>query len=110
MAAFAHLNPDGDRFANGTYGVFYAGRTIEMAIAETRYDRVRFLQATSEPARELDMRVYAVDLDAEMHDFRAMCESHADHYHPTAMLVSASRSTQAVQTHDSRATGHQDRH
>ena len=77
MAAFAHLNPDGDRFTNGTYGVFYAGRTIERAIAETRYHRVRFLQATSEPALEGDMRVYAVDLNADLHDLRAMCESHA---------------------------------
>jgi len=47
MAAFTHLNPEGDRFTNGTYGVFYAGRTIDTAIAETRYHRIRFLQATS---------------------------------------------------------------
>lgn len=80
MAAFTHLNPDGDRFTNGAYGVFYAARTIETAIAETRYHRVRFLQATSEPAQEIDMRVYAVDLDAELHDIRAMRESHASNY------------------------------
>jgi hypothetical protein len=88
MAAFTHLNPDGDRFANGTYGVFYAGRTIETAIAETRYHRVRFLQATSESAQEIDMRVYAVDLDAELHDIRAKRESHAAYYHPSNYAVS----------------------
>lgn len=88
MAAFTHLNPDGDRFTNGTYGVFYAGRTIETAIAETRYHRVRFLQATSEPAQEIDMRVYAVDLDAELHDIRAKRESHAAYYHPSNYTVS----------------------
>ena len=88
MAAFTHLNPDGDRFTNGTYGVFYAGRTIETAIAETRYHRVRFLQATSEPAQELDMRVYAVNLDAELHDIRAKRESHAAYYHPSNYAVS----------------------
>jgi hypothetical protein len=88
MAAFTHLNPDGDRFTNGTYGVFYAGRTIETAIAETRYHRVRFLQATSEPAQEIDMRVYAVDLDAEMHDIRAKRESHAGYYHPSNYAMS----------------------
>jgi hypothetical protein len=81
MAAFTHLNPEGDRFTNGTYGVFYAGRTIETAIAETRYHRIRFLQATNEPAQELDMRVYAVDLDADLHDIRAMRESHPSYYH-----------------------------
>ncbi len=57
MAAFTQLNPEGDRFTNGTYGVFYAGRAFETAIAETRDHRTRFLQATSEPAQELDMRV-----------------------------------------------------
>lgn len=88
MAAFTHLNPEGDRFTNGTYGVFYAGRTIETAIAETRYHRVRFMLATNEPAQEFDMRVYAVDLDAEMHDIRAMRESHAAYYRSSDYAVS----------------------
>ena len=88
MAAFTHLNPEGDRFTDGTYGVFYAGRTIETAIAETRYHRVKFLRATDEPAQEIDMRVYAVDLDAELHDIRSMCESHPALYHSTSYGVS----------------------
>jgi hypothetical protein len=88
MAAFTHLNPEGDRFTNGTYGVFYASRTIDTAITETRYHRIRFLQATSEPAQELDMRVYSVDLDAELHDIRAMRESHPAYYHSSSYGVS----------------------
>ena len=28
MAAFTHLNPDGSRFSDGTYGVFYAARSL----------------------------------------------------------------------------------
>jgi hypothetical protein len=68
MAAFTHLNPEGDRFTNGTYGVFYAGKSIETAVAETKYHRIKFLLATNEPAQELDMRVYAVDLSADLHD------------------------------------------
>ena len=88
MAAFTHLNPEGDRFTNGTYGVFYAGHTIETAIEETRYHRIRFLQATNEPTQELDMLVYAVDLDAELHDIRAMRESHPAYYHPSSYAVS----------------------
>jgi len=83
MAAFTHLNPEGDRFTNGDYGVFYASLTIETAIAETRFHRIRFLQATDEPAQELDMRVYAVDLHGEFHDIRQMRQSHADYYHPS---------------------------
>ncbi|MGI8706205.1 MAG: RES family NAD+ phosphorylase [Sphingomicrobium sp.] len=88
MAAFTHLNPEGDRFTDGSYGVFYASLTIETAIAETRHHRVRFLQATDEPAQELDMRVYSVDLNAELHDIRGMRESHPAFYHPTSYAVS----------------------
>ena len=88
MAAFTHLNVEGDRFTNGSYGVFYASLTIETAIAETRYHRVRFLAATDEPAQELDMRVYAVDLDAELHDIRGMRESHPAYYHASSYAMS----------------------
>jgi len=82
MAAFTHLNPEGDRFTDGNYGAFYASLTIETAIAETRYHRIRFLLATDEPAQELDMRIYAVDLAGELHDIRHMRESHPAYYHP----------------------------
>lgn len=88
MAAFTHLNPLGDRFTDGSYGVFYAGLTLETAIAETSHHRTIFLQATDEPAQELDMRVYAVDLDASLHDIRAMRESHPLLYHPSSYAVS----------------------
>lgn len=80
MAAFTHLNPVGDRFADGSYGVFYAGDTVETALAETRFLRARFMRATNEPAQELDMRVYAVDLAGDLHDIRAMRKSRAELY------------------------------
>jgi hypothetical protein len=83
MAAFTHLNPIGDRFTDGSYGVFYAGNTIETAVAETKYHRARFMAATDEPAQELDMRVYAVDLEGKLHDIRAMRDGRAELYHPT---------------------------
>jgi hypothetical protein len=72
MAAFTHLNPDGNRFSDGTYGVYYAGNTLETAIAETRYHREAFMRATAEPKMELDMRVYLADLDAPLHDIRGL--------------------------------------
>ncbi len=80
MAAFTHLNPDGDRFTDGTFGVFYAGDSIETAVAETCHHRVKFMLATNEPAQELDMRVYAVDLDADLHDIREMHDTHKGYY------------------------------
>ncbi len=70
MAAFTHLNPSGSRFSDGTYGVYYAGESLDTAIAETRYHRENFLAATREPPIELDMRVYLTDVRAQLHDIR----------------------------------------
>lgn len=83
MAAFTHLNPLGDRFTDGSFGVFYASLALETAIAETTYHRTKFMEATDEPAQELDMRVYAVDLKATLHDLRGMRESNPEYYHLT---------------------------
>ena len=61
MAAFTHVSPDGSRFSNGTYGVFYAAQREATAIAETRYHRERFMRATKQARCELDMRVLERD-------------------------------------------------
>lgn len=70
MAAFTHVNPVGSRFSAGETGVFYAARERTTAIAETRYHHARFLAATGEPAMHLPMRLYQVDVDAQLHDLR----------------------------------------
>ncbi len=71
MAAFTHLNPDGGRFTDSTYGAFYGGLTIDTAIAETKYHREEFLAATeADRPIDIDMRVYLTRLDGELHDFR----------------------------------------
>jgi hypothetical protein len=88
MAAFTHLPPYGSRFTDGSFGVFYAGRTLETAIAETKYHREAFLRATSEPRIELDMRVYAVDLDAVLHDIRGMRDTMLGIYDPDSYAAS----------------------
>lgn len=82
MAAFTHLNPDGSRFSDGSFGVFYAAATLPTAVAETRHHRARFMALTNEPAQELDMRVYAVDLDAMLHDIRGLGDAHPALYDP----------------------------
>lgn len=94
MAAFMHLNVEGNRFTNRSYGVFYASLTIETAIAETPYHRGRSLAATKEPGQELDMPVYAVDLDAELHDIRGLRESHPVCYHARSYATSQERAAQ----------------
>lgn len=81
MAAFTHLNPEGSRFSDGTYGVFYAANDLDTAIAETRYHRERFMRATAQARMELDMRVYLVDLAGDLHDLRKLQSDYALVYH-----------------------------
>lgn len=70
MAAFTHLNPEGSRFSDGTFGVYYAAREMETAIAERAYHGARFLARTREPPGEFDMRTYVARIDAELVDVR----------------------------------------
>jgi hypothetical protein len=70
MAAFTHLNPDGSRFSDGSWGVFYAGHSVATAVEETVYHRQRFLAATREPACEIQMRCYRTSVDSRLHDIR----------------------------------------
>ncbi len=70
MAAFTHPNRDGSRFADGTFGVYYAARERDTAIAETVYHRTRFLQHTREPPCVLQLRSYLADVAGDFHDIR----------------------------------------
>jgi len=72
MAAFTHVNTDGSRFSDGSYGVFYAARERDTAIAETRYHHARFLAATRQGPMHLPMRLYHVAVDAKLHDLRPL--------------------------------------
>ena len=85
MAAFTHLNPDGSRFSDGAYGVFYAANDFNTAVAETRHHRERFMRATAQRRMELDMRVYLVDIVGKLHDLRGQRDRlpliyHTDNY------------------------------
>jgi hypothetical protein len=68
MAAFTHLNPEGSRFSDGTYGVYYAAHSLETAIAEVSHHRGVFLRRTDEPAIDVDMRLITASVEAELHD------------------------------------------
>jgi hypothetical protein len=70
MAAFTHLNPNGSRFSDGSYGVFYCGRERQTAIAETRYHAGLFLAATNEAPLRQQMRLYTVMARGEVVDLR----------------------------------------
>ncbi|QEE23114.1 RES domain-containing protein [Rhodanobacter glycinis] len=70
MAAFTHLNPEGSRFSDGSWGVFYAAHSVATAVEETVYHRERFLAATAEPACDIPMRCYRTQVDCRLHDIR----------------------------------------
>lgn len=70
MAAFTHLNPEGGRFTDTTFGAYYAALEIDTAVAETRHHREEFLKRTNEAPIDIDMRVYIARLDGNLHDLR----------------------------------------
>lgn len=71
MAAFTHVSPGcPSRFSDGSYGVYYAAKTLETAIEETKYHRACFLSYTNEDAGEISMRVYIGEVVNPMRDVR----------------------------------------
>lgn len=70
MAAFTHLNPEGSRFSDGTFGVYYAAHEMRTAIAERAYHSARFLGRTHEAPGEVDMRTYLAKIDADLVELR----------------------------------------
>lgn len=70
MAAFTHIGKP-SRFTDGSYGVYYAARSLETAVRETAHHRAIFLAATREPPGEIDMRAYVGRAHKPLLDLRA---------------------------------------
>ena len=70
MAAFAHLNPLGSRFSDGSWGVYYAAESLDTAVAEVSHHRGVFLARTAEEAIDIDLRWIQADLMDRLHDLR----------------------------------------
>lgn len=68
MASFAYSGAS--RFCDGTYGVYYAAREYETAIAESLYHTEAFLRATNEPSIDVDKRVYTAAIAGAFDDIR----------------------------------------
>ena len=62
MAAFTHLNPEGSRFSDGSYGVYYCAQTVDTALSEVRYHQQRFLLQTRQGPLRIELRLYLADL------------------------------------------------
>ena len=88
MAAFTHLNPEGSRFSDGTYGVYYAAREMATAAAETAHHREIFLARTAEAPGEIDMRSYLADIRADLVELRRYGRRKPDLMHPHSYAAS----------------------
>lgn len=69
MAAFTHIGRV-SRFSAGEYGVYYAARDVDTAIAETVFHSERRLRDTDEEPIELDMRCYVGTVVTALEDVR----------------------------------------
>jgi len=89
MGAFTHIGRP-SRFSDGSFGVYYAARFLETAVAETAHHFGRFLRATREPrGTEIQLRVLISSrLDAIFHDLRRGFPGlhHPDDYGPPQAL------------------------
>ncbi|MEO1093101.1 MAG: RES family NAD+ phosphorylase [Pseudomonadota bacterium] len=72
MAPFVHVSPDRpSRFADGTFGAYYAGDRFEVALFETVFHHARFMAATAEPAGwTSEFQEHVGTLDVTLHDLR----------------------------------------
>lgn len=70
MAPFVHTSTDRpSRFTDGSYGVYYAGDCVEVALFETIHHHGNFMAATSEDSGWVsDFRELVGSLDADLHD------------------------------------------
>ena len=98
MASFTHTGY-ASRFTNGDYGIYYAARDLDTAIHETIFHRERFMTYTSEPASEIDMRVYKGTVQKPLIDLRSESYSHLmqpdpDQYEESQLFAAQLRETQ----------------
>lgn len=82
MAPFTHTSKDRpSRFTDGSYGIYYAGDRIEVALFETMHHHGKFMAATHEPPGWVsDFRELIGSLDADLFDVTDQ-ESFAELYH-----------------------------
>jgi hypothetical protein len=82
MAAFTHLNPEGSRFSDGSWGVYYAADDMGTAVAEVSHHRALFMARTREPPIDIDLRLIVATLDVQLHDLRGLRRSAPAVYDP----------------------------
>jgi hypothetical protein len=88
MAAFCHPRPGGARFSWNDRGAWYASRTVETALAESVFHRVRELEEVGHFDVRMQMRLYHADFSTTFHDIRGGGERWVQLYDPEAYVQS----------------------
>jgi hypothetical protein len=105
MASFTHVNPNGSRFSDGSYGVYYAASTMGTAIAETIHHFEEFCRDSNDPQRAEDMRVLVGTVDRKFDTVSCLPKSrrqsilHPDDYSAARIYAAALRATGATGVH-----------
>lgn len=88
MAAFCHPRPGGGRFSGPGRGAWYAGRTLDTALAESIYHRTRELDEVGSYETRLQMRLYRADFNSTFHDLRGRAAQFRGVYDPDSYVAS----------------------
>lgn len=70
MTSFTHPNPQGSRFSNGRYGVFYAAEFFEGALAEVFHHRSFFHRHALDKANNFVMRCLTCAVRGRLYELR----------------------------------------
>lgn len=95
MAPFVHCSPlRPGRFTDGTFGLYYAGDSTEVAIAETVHHHARMMRATDEsPGWTSQFRELIGTIDADLDDANGRTDLlHPDDYGPSQIFGTERRS------------------
>jgi hypothetical protein len=84
LAPFLHINQNGSRFSSGNYGVLYAAKDINAAVAETRYHQEQYFKNVEDLKYDnIVMRGLRVTFSADLLNISfPKIEKHG-WYHPT---------------------------
>jgi hypothetical protein len=95
MGAFTHASPQRpSRFTNGSYGVWYCGDRVEVAVAETAYHFERFMRQTEEPPGTAQFRELKAGIGGRLQDLRGNGNDRClqpDDYGPSQNLAATLR-------------------
>jgi hypothetical protein len=65
MSPFTHINPEGSRFSDGSYGIYYCAKLEETAAREVAHHRTKFMKNTNESAQTLVFRTIKATLEGK---------------------------------------------